>query len=142
MSGLEIAEPGGPEERAVLAGLLEHRAGALPERADARERAPLCLVWRGADGAVQAGLVAEYALDWLYVDKLWVDAGLRGQGIGRRLLAAAEDWTRARGGVGVHLHSSSFQAPDFYRGLGYAEIGRLEGRPAGHDRFWFAKRLA
>lgn len=132
----------GPEAEAIRGGLIAHRAQALAGRDDATTVTPVCLVRRDAEGRVVAGLVAELALEWLFVEKFWVDENLRGQGLGGRLLAAAEDWARARGAVGAHLYTSSFQAPAFYRRQGYREIGRLEGRPAGHDRLWFAKRFA
>ncbi|MDJ0391436.1 GNAT family N-acetyltransferase [Roseomonas sp. E05] len=131
----------GPEAEAVLRGLRRHRAAALAGRPGGTAAQPLCFFHRDRAGEVRAGLVAELALDWLFIDKFWVDEGLRGQGLGTALLAAAEAEARRHGAVGVHLYTSSFQAPDFYRGHGFREIGRLEGRPAGHDRFWFAKRF-
>lgn len=131
----------GPEVEAIRRGLRQHRAAAFPDRADGGAGEPLCFLHRDPSGTVRAGLVAELALDWLLIDKFWVDDGLRGQGIGSALLAAAEAEARSRGAVGVHLYTSSFQAPGFYRRHGFREIGRLEGRPAGHDRFWFAKRF-
>ncbi|WP_159992755.1 GNAT family N-acetyltransferase [Roseomonas sp. 18066] len=126
---------------AVRAGLLAHRRTMMPERRDGGMGRPLAFARRDAEGRVIAGLVGEVALDWLYIDKFWVDESLRGQGLGKRLLAAAELEAQRLGAVGAHLNTSSFQAPEFYRAQGYAEIGRLEGRPAGHDRLWFAKRF-
>jgi hypothetical protein len=35
----------------------------------------------------------------------------------------------------------SFQAPDFYRKLGYEEFGRLDDFPPGHSRLFFRKNL-
>ncbi|WBV42169.1 N-acetyltransferase [Pseudoroseomonas cervicalis] len=135
-----IADNAGPEAASVRAGLAAHRAAALPARPDSAGGPPVSLVWRDAGGRIRAGLIGDVTLDWLFIDKFWVDETLRGQGIGRRMLAAAEERARALGAVGAHLYTSSFQAPDFYRARGYAEIGRLRGRPAGHDRLWFAKR--
>jgi hypothetical protein len=34
-----------------------------------------------------------------------------------------------------------FQAPEFYRKLGYREFGRLDDFPAGHSRSWLTKAL-
>ena len=55
--------------------------------------------------------------------------------------AAAEEIARARGCIGIRLDTMSFQAPAFYRRLGYSEFGRIEDYPPGHTRLWFMKRL-
>jgi ribosomal protein S18 acetylase RimI-like enzyme len=133
-----IEDRQGPEARAIGENLSAHRTKTLGFEAVGQ---PICLVHRAADGRMLAGLVAEVMLEWLFVEKFWVDESLRGQGIGSRMLAAAEEAARARGAIGVTLNTSSFQAPDFYRRHGYVELGRIEGRPAGHQRFWFGKRF-
>jgi len=79
--------------------------------------------------------------EWLYVDMLWVDGDFRGRGYGRTLLRLAEDEARARGCRNAYLDSFSFQAPDFYRKLGYAEFGRLPDFPKGHARIFLTKAL-
>lgn len=133
-----IEDRQGPEAREVGENLTAHRVRAL---GFAPVSQPICLVHRAPDDRMLAGLVAEVLLDWLYVEKFWVDESLRGQGIGSRMLLAAEEAAKARGAVGAMLNTSSFQAPDFYRRQGYTELGRLEGRPAGHQRYWFGKRF-
>ncbi|MFC7551526.1 GNAT family N-acetyltransferase [Pseudoroseomonas wenyumeiae] len=133
-----IEDRQGPEARTIGENLTAHRTKALGFEAISH---PICLVHRAPDGRLLAGLVAEVMLEWLYVEKFWVDESLRGQGIGTRLLTAAEEAGKARGAVGVTLNTSSFQAPAFYRRQGYTELGRIEGRPAGHQRFWFGKRF-
>ena len=57
------------------------------------------------------------------------------------VFAAAEEIARARGCIGIRLDTMSFQAPAFYRRLGYSEFGRIEDYPPGHTRLWFMKRL-
>ena len=136
-----ISDTRGAEAEAIQRGLRRHREAAFATRPDGAASEPLCLLHRDGAGTVRAGLVGELALDWLFIDKFWVDDALRGQGLGAALLAAAEAEARERGAVGAHLYTSSFQAPAFYRKHGFREIGRLEGRPAGHDRFRFAKRF-
>lgn len=141
-AGIEfVADNKGPEAQAVLAGLAEHRRAAMVARPGALVSHPLCFLRRDEAGTVRAGLVGEVTMDWLFIDKFWVDERLRGQGTGTALLAAAEAEARRLGAVGVHLYTSSFQAPGFYRKHGFREVGRLEGRPSGHHRLWFAKRF-
>ena len=76
-----------------------------------------------------------------FVDLLHVEAGHRGRGIGSRLLATAEEEARRRGCRQVVLATHTFQAPDFYAGRGYREVGRVEGYPAGHAQVHLVKQL-
>ena len=77
------------------------------------------------------------------VGMLWVREGARRDGWGRRLLAAAEQEAVARGCEQMVLSSFTFQAPDFYRRLGYEETGRTEGLPsAGMADVHLRKTLA
>jgi GNAT superfamily N-acetyltransferase len=95
----------------------------------------------GDDGELHAGL---YGWTWGgcgYVELLWVRGGQRGNGLGARLLAAAEAEIRRRGCDRVALDTHSFQAPGFYARLGYAECGRTPGYPHGHDSIHLLKHL-
>lgn len=89
----------------------------------------------------RGGLVGATNFGWLFVKYLAVDEALRGRGVGARLLERAETIALQRGCVGAWLDTFSFQAPDFYRRMGYAEFGRLDECPKGHARHFFAKWL-
>ena len=92
-------------------------------------------------GAAIGGLWARSYYDWLHVGLLFVPESLRGQGIGRKLLALGEDEARAIGATGIWLDTFSFQAPDFYPRHGFQTIGRLDAYPGPHSRIFFTKRL-
>lgn len=114
-------------------------------RADTRatrdgQRRPLTLALR-RDGAFIGGLVGQTFMGWLAVDGLWVAAGHRGQGHATALMARAEAEARDRGATDCVLDTFSFQAPGFYRKLGYREFARLDGFPAGHCRHYMTKSL-
>jgi ribosomal protein S18 acetylase RimI-like enzyme len=102
---------------------------------------PLWLFARDSEGKVQGGLRGQTYWSWCSIDVLTVAAPYRGQRIGSRLLAKAEEIARARDCVGIRLDTVSFQAPDFYRRHGYTEFGRIDGYPPGHTRFWLMKRF-
>ena len=62
---------------------------------------------------------------WIYY--LAADPARRGEGIGRALVAAAEDWVRARGIPKIQLlvRRSNAGVMGFYRGQDYAEVPTL-----------------
>lgn len=76
-----------------------------------------------------------------YVDVVWVQEDHRNQGLGTRLLDAAEDEARARGCVQIALATHTFQALDLYRRRGYTEYGRVENYPKGHAWVHLVKDL-
>jgi GNAT superfamily N-acetyltransferase len=97
---------------------------------------------RDPAGAVVGGLVGEMRLGWLHISMLWVSEGLRGQGFGTRLLAAAEEEARKNGCRHAYLDTLSFQARPFYERRGWQMFGALEDFPAGHTRYFMQKALA
>jgi hypothetical protein len=56
-------------------------------------------------------------------------------------MALAEGEARRAGKTQVVVWTWSFQAPDFYRSLGYIECGQITDHPEGHSRIQFVKRL-
>jgi len=78
---------------------------------------------------------------WFYINLMWVKDEFRGQGYGHRLLMLAEEEARKRGAKNAYLDTFSFQAPDFYKKLGYQDFGELGDFPAGHTRYFLKKEL-
>jgi predicted N-acetyltransferase YhbS len=76
------------------------------------------------------------------VSFLWVAEERRGEGLGGALLRAFEKNAIDKRCKIAFLSSHSFQSPGFYKHMGYEELARIEDYPAGHDDFFFAKRLA
>jgi ribosomal protein S18 acetylase RimI-like enzyme len=76
-----------------------------------------------------------------YIQDLWVQKDLRGQGYGTKLLQAAEHEARTRGCHQVILDSYDFQAPGFYQKLGYEVFAVLEDHPRNHRNYYLRKQL-
>ncbi|HEX8209458.1 MAG TPA: GNAT family N-acetyltransferase [Longimicrobium sp.] len=102
---------------------------------------PLHVLLRDDEGEVRGGLAGDVYLGWLFVRYLWVAEEHRGGGYGECLLREAEDEARSRGCHAIWLDTFSFQAPGFYRRLGFQEFGRLDDYPAGHARHFLWKPL-
>lgn len=131
------AAPSAADRETVLAGLLTFihaEAGVIGT--------PLAVLVRDEAGVVVGGLTGRTSAAWLFVELLWLPEELRGTGLGTRVMMAAEAEAVRRGCVGAHLDTYDFQAPDFYRKLGYEVFGSIEDHPPGHTRFWMRKRFA
>jgi ribosomal protein S18 acetylase RimI-like enzyme len=96
---------------------------------------------RDGQGLIRGGLIGHIWGGWLHITDLWLEKSLRGSGLGRSLMETAETEARDEGCRYVHLDSHSFQAPDFYKKLGYEEFGRLKDSPLGHEQVFLWKRL-
>jgi ribosomal protein S18 acetylase RimI-like enzyme len=102
----------------------------------------LAIFMRDSMGQMIAGI---YAYTWggcLDIRFLWVRADSRGAGLGTKLMRAAEHEAIARGCNIATLETHSFQAPGFYKKLGYKKIGVLDGYPVGHEKYYLKKILS
>ena len=102
----------------------------------------LSIFVRDDAGEIVAGLHGWTWCGACKVERLWVRTDLRRQGYGQRLLATAEQEARARGCHQVLIDTFSFQAPLFYRKLGYEVIRVTENFPSRpHSEFHLRKLL-
>jgi GNAT superfamily N-acetyltransferase len=103
---------------------------------------PLAIFVRDEAGQILAGVSGGMWGGYLEIKNLWVREDLRGRGLGRQLLQAAEQTARAHGCGQVLLDTHDFQAPEFYKKLGYNVFGVFEGIGGRHARYYFRKKLA
>ncbi len=75
------------------------------------------------------------------IKRLWTDQGMRGLGLGRRLLRTLEDLVRGAGMTQVQLDTNRAlgAAQTLYRSEGYKEIPPYNDSPYAH--MWFRKGL-
>jgi GNAT superfamily N-acetyltransferase len=92
-------------------------------------------------GELIGGLWGRTVYDWLFVEFLFVPEHLRGRGFGTALLRTAEQTAVARGCIGACLDTFDFNAPGFYRRLGYEEFAALDSPRRGFSRHFFRKLI-
>ncbi len=83
-----------------------------------------------------AGLTGKTFWNWLHIEYLWVHESQRGKKLGSQMMKAAEDEAINRGCIGSTLDTFSFQAPGFYKKLGYSIVGGLSGYSGEHQRHY------
>jgi len=105
------------------------------------EISPVLFAIRDGSEDLLGGLVGRIAWGWLHIEILWLGSELRGQGLGTRLLAKAEDLARKNKCTGIYLDTFSFQAPEFYTSLGFRVFGKIEDFPEGHCRYFLQKKI-
>ena len=101
----------------------------------------LTILVRDDPGTIVAGLHGWTWGDCCEIKTLWVQADRRRQGLGSRLLAAAETEARRRGARQIVLSSHTFQAPAFYHRHGYETLIVIEGYPSPHGQHYLRKWL-
>jgi len=129
--------PTDEEREAILTPLRAYNeAQAGPSNAQL-----LALLIRNDNGEILGGLYGRFFYQWLFIELLSVPEQARGQGMGSKLMQMAEDLAREKECVGIWLDTFEFQAPEFYKRLGYSELGQIADYPPGHKRYFFQKHL-
>ncbi|MBV9017079.1 MAG: GNAT family N-acetyltransferase [Alphaproteobacteria bacterium] len=94
-----------------------------------------------ADGLIAAIIVLVPKPSHLLLDNIAVRPDRQGSGLGRRLIAFAEDEARRLGyrELRLYTHEKMTENIALYQRVGFVETGR--GRQAGYDRVFMTKRL-
>ena len=97
---------------------------------------------KDADGRLLGGLRGFVFLYWLTIDVLFVEADVRGSGLGSHLLAEAERRAIGLGAKSAKLETFEWQAPKFYLKHGYEEYARVDDYAPGFYLASMKKSLA
>ncbi|MBE6052389.1 MAG: GNAT family N-acetyltransferase [Clostridium sartagoforme] len=77
----------------------------------------------------------------LYVSTVFVDEQYRNNKIGTLLMNEIEKRAKLLGANLIRLDTFDWQGRDFYRSLGYEEVGSYENKIDGFSEYFFLKRL-
>ncbi|AIY06181.1 GCN5-related N-acetyltransferase [Planococcus sp. PAMC 21323] len=108
---------------------------------DYTEEEKVNLMIKNDEGTILAGLVGHIDWECFFIDILWVDESLRGLGKGQQLIQEAEALAIKKECRFIRLETFSFQAPEFYKRLGFMEMGKLEDFPKGYTHYYMYKEL-
>ncbi|MDH8677426.1 GNAT family N-acetyltransferase [Fusibacter bizertensis] len=98
------------------------------------------LVLKDSSGDVVGGVITTIYRYSMYVETLWIDEKYRKGGYGTQLMKQAEKTARAHGCTMMQLDTFNYQAPEFYKKLGFVQFGEL-GYKEGFVRYYFSKVL-
>ena len=101
----------------------------------------LAIFVRDEDHRIVAGIAGNTWGGWAEIRQFWVEEARRKQGLGTRLLGAAEHEARRRGCRQMLLMTFSFQAPAFYAKHGFEVVAVVDDHPDGHNIMLLRKRL-
>jgi len=92
-------------------------------------------------GTLVAGIAGWTWAGICEITELWVDENVRKNGIGKKLLEAAEREAKSKGCFTILVRSFSFQAPHFYERYGYRIEHILSNFPDGYNYYFLKKQL-
>ena len=93
------------------------------------------------EGRVVGGLTGVFNWNWLYIEMLAVEREHRGLGFAKQLVERAERLAQLKSCAGLWVDTFTFQAPDFYLGLGFEAFGDLHDYPQGQRRIFLRKLI-
>lgn len=121
--------------------VIEHNLSKIPN--DVKHPVKyVSFMLRNEAGEILGGITGTIYWYNLYIDSLWVDESLRGNGYGKELLDNIEETARENKCRLIQLDTFSFQAPDFYQKNGYQVVGVVKEFPnKGFQQYYLEKRI-
>ena len=100
-----------------------------------------CFIAENSDGRILGAITGRAYYNEVHIGDLIVDEACRGSGLGSRLVSAVEDNYRKKGYSFVTLTTFGFQAPEFYRKLGYRMEFIRQNEDPNLNKYFFRKDL-
>jgi ribosomal protein S18 acetylase RimI-like enzyme len=86
-------------------------------------------------------IVGKIVFNWLHLDLVWVADNRRRLGVGRHLMKLAGVKAEEMKLGGIEVWTQSWQAPEFYRKIGYEEFAVIDDFTPGNKRHAFRLTL-
>lgn len=134
---LDVAAPPTPDDvRAVEEGLDAHWLLNIDQL-----YTELTVAARDGAGTPLGGVMGVVDNGYFTLVDCWVEPAHRRQGLGRRLLTAAEKAAATAGCRWATACPLAFQHPGFFQAQGYAPVLHIEDYLLGHGRHWLRRPL-
>lgn len=130
-------EPSDKDAEVIREGMLAHHAAS----GHPRNEDVFSILLRDTEDKVIGAVIGSCLFGRMYIRTLWVDEAIRSSGWGRKLIEAAESEAVGRGCTHAYTDTFSWQAPEFYKKLGYEVVGAMEDYPLGERFTYLSKRL-
>ena len=125
------------DKKTMVDGMLAYHAS----KGHPRKTETYSVALKDSQGRLLGCVIVSFLWNGMHIDSLWVDESLRGNNYGTKLLEMAEKEGVKRGCTIAYTDTFTWQAPEFYKKLGYKEYGRLEDFPVGNTLTYFFKNL-
>lgn len=120
--------------------VIEYNMSKLPQEVKTPSEY-VSFVLKNENEELVGGITATIYWHHIYIDFLWVEESHREGGYGSELMNKIEELAIEKGCYLILLDTFSFQAPDFYKKLGYKVVGTVEDHPKGFNKYLLEKRL-
>jgi ribosomal protein S18 acetylase RimI-like enzyme len=142
MGNLVIDTEWNPEDTPyILKRLREYNKKHLSEKDVDFVDDDFCFTVKDEKGNILGGISGSTKMQSLFIQFLWVDESIRGKGFGQKLMEKAENFAVEKKCRMVKVDTFSFQAPDFYKILGYEVYGKIEDFPEGYNHYFLFKKV-
>ena len=101
-----------------------------------------CFVAENDEGKILGVITGRAYYNEVHIGDLIVDRECRRSGLGSKLVCAVEDAYKGRGYDKITLTTFGFQAPEFYKKLGYKIEFIREDKDPRLNKYFLAKALA
>lgn len=127
-----------PEDKETMVqGMLDYHAS----KGHPRKTDTYSVALKSSENKLVGCVVVLFLWNGMHIDSLWVDETMRGKDYGTKLMEMVEKEGIKRGCTIAYTDTFTWQAPEFYKKLGYKEYGKLEDFPAGNTLTYFFKNL-
>lgn len=134
---INVGKPEFKDYKVLVNGILSYHA----KQGHPRKSELIHIFLKDKNKKVLGGVIFTILWNGMEINSLWVEKSLRKQGWGRKIVEAAEKEGKIRGCTLVYTNTFSWQAPDFYKKLGYKPFGKLDNFPKGSSLTYFYKNL-
>jgi len=125
------------DKKVLVDGMLKHHKSSGHERKTSKHN----ILIKNNKGKTLGGIMLSFLWNGMRIETIWIDKSIRGQQWGKKLIKAGESEGIKKGCTFAYTDTFSWQAPEFYKKLGYIEYGKLEDFPKGNCLTYVRKQL-